>query len=128
MSVTVLLYVSVGSLQILNCLRIRVLGATFFLEHLLKLLKASLLKDDLRPEIILGLRLLINALIQADLLVFETGYLTLKLCFIGFLIIRYTFKGVQLLKDLFTFRLQLSSTLLSFFKLSGDMIDMSFQG
>ena len=77
MSVTVLLYVSVGSLQILNCLRIRVLGATFFLEHLLKLLKASLLKDDLRPEIILGLRLLINALIQADLLVFETGYLTL---------------------------------------------------
>ena len=103
------------------------LGATFFLEHLLKLLKASLLKDDLRPEIILGLHLLINALIQADLFVFETGYLTLKLCFIGLLIIRNAFKGVQLLEDLFTFRLQLSGILLSFFKLAGDMIDMSFQ-
>ena len=128
MSVTVLLYVSVGSFQILNCLRIRVLRATLFLEHLLKLLKASLLKDDLRPEIFLGLHLLINALIQTDFLVFETGYLTLKLCFIGLLIIRNAFKGVQLLKDLFTFRLQLSGTLLSFFKLAGDMIDMSFQG
>ena len=127
MSITVLLYVSVGSLQILNCLRIRVLRATLLLEHLLKLLKASLLKDDLRPEIILSLHLLINALIQADLLVFETGYLTLKLSFIGLLIIRNAFKGVQLLKDLFTFRLQLSGTLLSFFKLAGDMINMSFQ-
>ena len=62
-SVTVLLYVPVRSLKILNCLRIRVLGATLFIEHLLKLLEAGLLKEDLSPEIILGLLLFINALI-----------------------------------------------------------------
>ena len=127
MSVTVLLYFPISFFQILNCLRIRVLGATFFLEHLLKLLEASLFKDDLRPEIILGLLLLINALIQANLLVLETRYLALKLCLIGFLIIRYALKSVQLLKDLFTFRLKLSGILLSLFELTSDMIDMSFQ-
>ena len=77
MSVTVLLYFLISSFQILKYLRIRVLGTTLLLEHLLKLLKAILLKENLRPQIILGLLLFINALIQADLFVFEAGYLTL---------------------------------------------------
>ena len=77
MSVTVLLYFLISSLQILKYLRIRVLGTTFLLEHLLKLLKAILLKENLRPQIILGLLHFINALIQTDLLVFEAGYLAL---------------------------------------------------
>ena len=76
-SVTVLLYFLISSLQILKYLRIRVLGTTFLLEHLLKLLKAILLKENLRPQIILGLLHFINALIQTDLLVFEARYLTL---------------------------------------------------
>ena len=76
-SVTVLLYFLISSLQILKYLRIRVLGTTLLLEHLLKLLKAILLKENLRPQIILGLLLFINALIQADLLVFEARYLAL---------------------------------------------------
>ena len=76
-SVTVLLYFLISSFQILKYLRIRVLGTTLLLEHLLKLLKAILLKENLRPQIILGLLLFINALIQADLFVFEAGYLTL---------------------------------------------------
>ena len=76
-SVTVLLYFLISSFQILKYLRIRVLGTTFLLEHLLKLLKAILLKENLRPQIILGLLLFINALIQADLLVLEARYLTL---------------------------------------------------
>ena len=76
-SVTVLLYVLISSLKILKCLAAWVLRATLLFEHLLKLLEAILLKEDLRPEIILGLLLFINALIQADLLVFETRYFTL---------------------------------------------------
>ena len=76
-SVTVLLYVLISSLKILKCLAAWVLRATLLFEHLLKLLEAILLKEDLRPEIILGLLLFINALVKADLLVFETGYLTL---------------------------------------------------
>ena len=76
-SVTVLLYFLISSFQILKYLRIRVLGTTLLLEHLLKLLKAILLKENLRPQIILGLLLFINALIQADLLVLEARYLTL---------------------------------------------------
>ena len=76
-SVTVLLYFLISSFQILKYLRIRVLGTTLLLEHLLKLLKAILLKENLRPQIILGLLLFINALIQTDLFVFEAGYLTL---------------------------------------------------
>ena len=76
-SVTVLLYFLISSFQILKYLRIRVLGTTFLLEHLLKFLKAILLKENLRPQIILGLLLFINALIQADLLVFEARYLAL---------------------------------------------------
>ena len=77
MSVTVLLYFLISSFQILKYLRIRVLGTTFLLEHLLKLLKAILLKENLRPQIILGLLLFINTLIQADLFVFKARYLTL---------------------------------------------------
>ena len=128
MSVTVLLHVPVSLLQVLDCLRVCVLRATLFLEHLLKLLEARLLKQDLRPEIILGLLLLINALIQADLLVFKAGYLTLQLRLVGLLIISYAFKGVQLLEDLLTLRLQLIGALLTLFELSSDVIDVSLQG
>ena len=128
MSVTVLLHVPVSLLQVLDCLRVCVLRAALFLEHLLKLLEARLLKQDLRPEIILGLLLLINALIQADLLVFEAGYLTLQLRLVGLLIISYAFKGVQLLEDLLTLRLQLIGALLTLFELSSDVIDVSLQG
>ena len=127
-SVTVLLHVPVNLLHVLDCLRVCVLRAALFLEYLLKLLEARLLEQDLRPEIILGLLLLINALIQAYLLVFEAGYLTLQLRFIGLLIISYAFEGVQLFEDLLTLCLQLGGILLSLFKLSSDMVDVSLQG
>lgn len=97
---SLLLEVPISFVEIWDQLSVWMLGAAFFFKNLLKLFESVLLVSNLRSEVVVVARELVDLLVQWDFLVLKSRYFALQLSLVCFLIVGDTLECHKLFVDL----------------------------